>query len=175
MSGVRRPGGEAIVAQRRQCKACMVKAKLPEPQSARLTVELRRRIAETSYREECGPCPSGRTIWRLIEKTGRHPAYPASLSMRQGNRTNREPNHAASLLHRQRGIAYTGDRYTAPAWRRSPHSTQGWPVTGSAGGQEVRPHGQGYKRWVTARESPAAWGKGDSLHGSPTTQKTRVC
>jgi hypothetical protein len=175
MSGVRRLGGEAIVAQRRQCKACMVKAKLPEPQSARLTVELRRRIAETSYREECGPCPSGRTIGRPLKETGHHPAYPASLSMRKGNRTNREPNHAASLLYRQCGIAYTGDRKTAPAGRRSPHNTQGWPVMGSAGGQDAGPHRQGYKWWVTTRESPAAWGKGDSLQGSPTAQKTRVC
>lgn len=55
MSGVRRRGDKAIVVHQRQCKTCMVKAKLPEPQSTRLTVWRRRRIAETSYREEYGP------------------------------------------------------------------------------------------------------------------------
>jgi hypothetical protein len=174
MVGGRRLGGEAIVAQWRQRKACMVKAGLLEPQSARLMVELRRRIAETSYREEYGQEGKDRTIWRLSSETNRHPAYPASLSMRWGNRMNREPNHAASLLYRQCGIAYTGAQM-APAWRRSPPSTQGWPVMGSAGGQKTGSHGQGYKRWVTTRESPAARGKGGSLQSHPTTQKARGC
>jgi hypothetical protein len=175
MVGGRRSGGEAIVAQWRQRKACKVKAGLLEPQSARLMVELRGRIAETSYRGEYGHCPSDRTVWRLSAKANRHPAYPASLSMSWGNRMNREPNHAASLLHRQGGIAYPGDRRMAPAWRRSPHSTQGWPVMGPAGGQKKRPHWQGYKRWATTRERPAARGKGGSLQSHPTTQKARVC
>jgi hypothetical protein len=142
MSGVRRLGDEAMVVHQRQCKTCMVKAKLPEPQSTRLTVKRRRRIAETSYREAYGLCQSDRSIWRLTFTGNRHPAYPAFLSMRWDNWTNREPNHVASLLHRKCGIAYTGDQL-APAWRRSPHSTLGWPVMGSAGDQGS--HWHGYK------------------------------
>jgi hypothetical protein len=174
MSGIRRLGDEAIVVQQRQCKTCMVKARLLEPQSARLMVKLRRRIAETSYREEYGQCQSDRTIWRLSFETDRHPAYPAFLSMRWDNRMNREPNHVASLLHRKCGIAYTGDHHMAPAWRRSPHSTLGWPVMGTAGDRK-RSHWQGYKWWATTHESPAARGKGDSLQSFPTTQNARVC
>jgi hypothetical protein len=174
MSGVRRLGDEAIVVQQRQCKTCMVKARLLEPQSARLTVKLRCRIAETSYREECGHCPLDRIIWRLSFEAGRHPAYPAFLSMRWDNRINREPNHVASLLHRKCGIAYTDDHETAPAWRRSPHSTQGWPVMGTAGGQR-RPYWHGYKWGVTTHKSPSVRGKGDSLQSSPTSQNARVC
>jgi hypothetical protein len=175
MSGVRRMGDEAIVVQQRQCKACMVKARLLEPQSARLTVELRRRIAATSYRVKYGDCSLTRILWRSFHETERHPAYPASLSVRWGNRMNRKHNHAASPLYRQCGIAYTGDSSTAPAWRRSPHSTQGWPVMGTAGGQDDRSHWQGYKRWVTTHESPSAKGKGDSLPRLPISQNTRVC
>jgi hypothetical protein len=164
MPGVRRLGDEAIVVQQRQCKTCMVKARLLEPQSARLMVKLRRRIAETPHREEDGDCQSNHPIWRSSRETDRHPAYPASPTMRWGNRTNREPNHVVSLLHRKCGIAYTGSHYELPAGRRSPHSTQGWPVIGTAGDQETWLHRQGYKRWVTTRESPTTGGKGDSLH-----------
>src|SRR4051794_3184545 len=107
MSGVRRVGDEVIVVHQRQCKACMVQARLLEPQSARLTVKLRRRIAETSYRVKCGRCSLTRVIWRLFLETNRYPAYPASLSVRWGNRMNREPNHAVPLLHQKCGIAWS--------------------------------------------------------------------
>jgi hypothetical protein len=173
MSGVRRVGDEAIVVQQRQGKTCMVKARLLAPQSARLTVKPRCRIAETSYREEYGHCPLDRLIWRLYFKASRHPAYPASLSMRWGNRTNRAPNHVASLLHRQCGIAYTGDHKTAPAWRRSPHSTQGWPVMGAAGGQR-RPHWHGDKWGVTTHESPSVRGRGTAFRALQHL-RTRGC
>jgi len=175
MSGVRCLGDEAIVVQQHQCKAWMVKARLLEPQSARLTVGLRRRIAETSYREESGQGRCGRIIWRLSFKTDRHPASPASLSMRWGNRMNRRPNHAASLLYRPCGIAYTGVQNPAPAGRRSSPRTRGWPVMGAAGGQEAWSHWYGYKWWVTTHESPATRGKGNSLQGCPTNQNARVC
>jgi hypothetical protein len=175
MSGVRRLGDEAIVVQQRQCKACMVKARLLEPQSTRVTVELRRRIAETSYREEYGHCPLDHRTWQSSLKTGCHPACPASPTMRWGKWTNREPNHAASLLHRKCGIAYTGAQNKTPAWRRSSHSTQGWPVMGAAGGQDQGPHWYGYKWWATTHESPATRGKGNSLRYFPIIPNARVC
>jgi hypothetical protein len=167
-------GKRTDVARPRQRKTCMVKAKLPEPQSSWPYSRRRRSIGGTSSREKATDIVRVVAQMRVISNSWLTLGFPDMPSIGGIKGMNGEPNHVAPLLQHKYGIAYAGAVIAhTPVWRRSLHSTQGWPVMGSADGKV--PYGYGYKLRGNTNESPAIRGKGDSFHRLPKTPNTRAC
>lgn len=86
------------------------------------------------------------------------------------------PKYDESSLRRNCGIVSAGvaEWVRSPAWRHSSHSTQGWPVMGSAAGHSSNDRiGHEYKTAVMPGETSCPKGKENSLC-IPTKCKRRI-
>jgi hypothetical protein len=157
-------GKRTDVARPRQRKTCMVKARLPEPQSSWPYSRRRRSIGETPHQEIRTDALLLPVHMRALSNSVHVLGFSGMPSVGGIKGTNEAPNRVASLLPCKGGIAYAGavSRHT-PVWRRSLHSTQGWPVMGSAD-DAIPSYGHGYKSCGNTDESPRGRGKGDSFH-----------
>ena len=144
--------GQSYLAPLHQHKTCMAKATLLEPQSQRPKNRRHgRRVAEKPVRD----------IER-IRPSSVEPYYPGVLPMREVKGTNVAPNHVVSPHDVNAGSPKLAGQKDPPVRRRSSHSTQGWPVMGSAAGQWSRTDTE-HKWKATAHENSDVWGKGNSL------------
>jgi hypothetical protein len=168
-------GKRTDVARPRQRKTCMVKARLPEPRSSWPHIRRRRSIGETPHQRIRTDALLLSVHIRALSNSVLVLGFSGMPSVRGIKGMHEAPNHVASLLPCKCGIAYAGvvSRHT-PVWRRSLHSTLGWPVMGSA--DDARPsYGQGYKLGGNTDESPGVRGKGDSFHRLYVHLNARVC
>jgi hypothetical protein len=168
-------GKRTDVARPRQRKTCMVKARLPEPQSQWPHIRQRRSIGETPLQRVRTDRLLLTVDIRALSNSVRVPGFSGMPPVRGIKGMNEAPNHVAPLLPCKCGIAYVGDASRrTPIGRRSLHSTQGWPVMGSADGANA-PYGQGYKWGGNTDESPRVRGKGDSFHRLHVILNARAC
>jgi len=168
-------GKRTDVARPRQRKTCTVKARLPEPQSSWPHIRQRRSIGDTSLQRIRTDVILLAVSIRALSNSVCVLGFSGMPPIGGIKGTNEAPNHVASLLPCKCGIAYAGDvQWHTPVWRRSLHSTQGWPVMGSA--DDAKPsYGQGYKLGGNTDESPTVRGKGDSFHRLYVNPNARVC
>jgi hypothetical protein len=157
---------QSYLAQPRQHKVCMVKARLLEPQSSRLQTRRQRRIADKLFWRVIGhsrmaQCKRGLTYY--FNPRSSLSSVPAMCGMKG---TNGEPNHTASHHAVNTGSPTLVRRdKRPPVWRRSPHSTQGWLVMSSAddavasdGQRGINPVVTRVKAWLTGGKGAASMG-----------------
>ena len=154
--------GQSYQVPLHQHKTCMAKATLLEPQSQRPKNRgHERRVAE-------------KLVWniRQIRPSLAEPYCSSVLPMREIKGTNVAPNHVDSPHVVNAGSPkLVAGSVLLPVWRRSSHSTQGWPVMGSAAGKNRTDQGKKWK--VTPMKTRTSGGRGTALSAKEST-KTRI-